>query len=813
MSVTRIRLRFRSLKTEIALGFTALLLLTALVAVIGWISLDRFARGVSQSESINLWVSSLLQLRRYEREYKLTRDSAQLQSLSSAIDRLQTQIKSTSGQFDEADEVVFLDDILAVTDLYRKSFETYVAQQTVMDAKLANSQTIMERLESITNGFAKNSGGQYHFKKQHLEELWSLFLRDMDEIELLRSFEETASLIERRLTLPSSALRGQQVSNAELSAHMAGITETLVDAANDASVGRVYQQFQSLTHELQRKLQVANQKPPKSSQGWVSHFSKLSGLLQQRKSKLERQSITHRLRYDVAQGQLSRAKIMTEAARQLQIWLGKLREQEKQFLLVASNVNAELVRNRVHQMELSAADIHSQLIEPVDRSALGEIANLLVNYRRFFEELIVILEKQRLSDRDMSDAISKLQSISSVASEKRIEELKVWQQKAIYQMVVGSLVAISTAVILALLIGRRLSLPITNITQAISKVAQGEHEVKTPGLDRLDEIGKMAAAVEVFKQTLVRAVRLQAQQAEENKGRRKAEAEVRELNIGLEKRVALRTQQLEKANLELEEALDTLTRAQEQLVESEKMASLAGLVAGVAHELNTPVGNCITANSLLADQLQELKRAYDSGVLSRNHIVDFLDSGGEVGGLIGDNLERAASLISTFKKLAMESSQDESCKYQLAEVFENSILSLNHSIESAGLTIEMHCDPDIILDGYPSDLFHIVSNLVSNSITHAYSARTESSKGILRLEAELIEPEVVIRYSDDGVGMSKDQKENIFEPFYTTCRGLGGTGLGMHLVYNLVSQRLKGQIRCYSELGKGTEFIIKVPVS
>ncbi|MEH6814796.1 MAG: ATP-binding protein [Motiliproteus sp.] len=797
---------YRSIKAEIALGFVGLLLFSVVLAGVGWNSLDRFAKGVSQSEILNSWANTLIRLRRYEREYKIYLNPDQLILMRTEISNLQAKINNDRKSFIEEDDTAFLDGIFSVTNKYQSSFDNYVEQQQSMSHVLQQLKGVMDGIESDTRLFATNNGLHSHFLKQQMEERWELFLSDQDEAELLESYRRSAAELERQNLGKAETQNVPQSSNVEISAYLAGIAESLLQSSVNHGTPDVYQQL--LNHS--RRIQGLIQKTKGARRNELDEsYAALRVMLKKRQDQLERQAFIHRLQYDVAQGQFSRATIMTEAAKQLQIWTGRLQQQEKEYLLDSTPANVDLVRERIHQIILAAEDMLSGMIDDENKTRLLVVVGQIKKYTEGFERLQQSVSERIRADQAMGNAIAELQAISRNAAIQRQSKLNSWHTEASRQMLIGSIVTFTAAVILALIIGRRLSGSISAITSAITRVAKGEHDVETPGLQRKDEIGKMAAAVEVFKQTLVKAIDLQQQQAEENLARRRAEAEVRALNADLESRVLQRTNQLQQTNIELEKTLETLTQAQQQLVESEKMAALSGLVSGVAHELNTPLGNSITAISHMKDQLLDVSQAFKRGELSRTHMEEYFASGDEVFELATDNLNRAAKLIKAFKTLAMDADESKPEDYDLGRIVEDSFFSLNHLTEQAGLRVEYECAADIILRGFPSDLFQIISHLVNNSITHAY---TRGDHGVLRFQGQLTDGGVCLRYSDDGRGMSEEQQEKVFEPFYTTSRGQGGTGLGMHMVYNLISQRLKGNIHCYSVPSEGTEFVINIPM-
>ncbi|WP_072013799.1 ATP-binding protein [Myxosarcina sp. GI1] len=265
---------------------------------------------------------------------------------------------------------------------------------------------------------------------------------------------------------------------------------------------------------------------------------------------------------------------------------------------------------------------------------------------------------------------------------------------------------------------------------------------------------------------------------------------------------------LEKRTQELSQALENLQLTQKQLVEAEKMAALGNLVAGVAHEINTPIGTSITVASTLFDETQAFVARIRQGALKRSTLNSYLETASESSQLISTNLERAGELVQSFKQVAVDRTSLEKRQFSVKHYIEEVLVSLTPQFKHSKHQIEVTGDETIFIDSYPGALAQIITNLVMNSLTHAYPSE---KSGKIEFAVFKNEDRVQINYSDDGCGISQANLSKIFNPFFTTARHSGGSGLGLHLVYNLVVQQLQGAIVVESEVGRGTLFKISVP--
>lgn len=291
--------------------------------------------------------------------------------------------------------------------------------------------------------------------------------------------------------------------------------------------------------------------------------------------------------------------------------------------------------------------------------------------------------------------------------------------------------------------------------------------------------------------------------------KRRIENEIRELNTNLEQRVAERTEELRRANKELAAALETLNLAQEELVRSEKLAALGELVAGIAHELNTPIGNSLMVASTLFDQTRVLSTSYAEHGLKRSDLERYLEDAHEAGDILMRNLQRAASLVTGFKQVAIDQTSSQRRKFSVAEVVSEIMLTLWSTLKKTGFICEQQVPQELEMDSYPGPLGQVLTNLVNNALLHGFDGR---STGTVTISATTnADGWIELEVADDGVGIPAAHLGRIFDPFFTTKLGAGGSGLGLNIAHNIVTGMLGGKMRVHSEPGVGSRFIITMP--
>jgi signal transduction histidine kinase len=347
----------------------------------------------------------------------------------------------------------------------------------------------------------------------------------------------------------------------------------------------------------------------------------------------------------------------------------------------------------------------------------------------------------------------------------------------IYQNVaLVAVIFLTVIVVIGALIARSIILPLKEIMAAMHSVVAEKYDEPIAGTQARDEIGEMARAVAVFRENAI--------------AKRKADNELRASKERAEK------------------ALDDLREAQQNLIAAEKLAALGGLVAGVAHEVNNPIGISLTVASSFARRCDDFAKEVSAGPLRRSRLDEFLEGGRDAANQLVSNLQRAGELVQSFKQVAVDRSHADRRPFDLRESTDQIIASLRPVLKKSQIALTVDVPAGITMDSYPGSYGQVLTNLFLNSVIHAFP---DGRAGSVIVEARQVRDDVDIFVSDDGVGMTEEIQRRALDPFFTTRRNEGGTGLGLHIIFNLVTQQLGGRLTFESRLGWGTRFRISIP--
>ncbi|MCO7223364.1 YfiR/HmsC family protein [Pleionea sp. CnH1-48] len=265
--------------------------------------------------------------------------------------------------------------------------------------------------------------------------------------------------------------------------------------------------------------------------------------------------------------------------------------------------------------------------------------------------------------------------------------------------------------------------------------------------------------------------------------------------------------ELEEKNNLLEKINTELTDTQEQLVNAEKMAALGGLVAGVAHEINTPIGVGVTSVSHLIDSVDHFKKQYDAGELKRSSLEQLLIDLQESGSIISRNLNRASQLIRSFKQVSADQTNEEKRSFNIKQYLGEITQNLHHRLKQKNHNVTIDCSEDLNIESYPGVLAQVITNLIVNSVIHGFG---EQTGGEISIKVESNGDYIELHYRDTGKGVDESVQEKVFDPFFTTNRNQGGTGLGLNICYNIMT-KMHGDIQCLPS-DSGAYFKLKLPI-
>ena len=333
---------------------------------------------------------------------------------------------------------------------------------------------------------------------------------------------------------------------------------------------------------------------------------------------------------------------------------------------------------------------------------------------------------------------------------------------------------------------RRVLRPLNALRASAETIAAGDLVSPVPRLHH-DEFGVLASRLDSMRDSLAQSV------------------------TGLEERVERRTNELQVVNARLHETLDDLRRMQQSLVQSEKLASLGSLVAGLSHELNTPIGTGVTIVSTIVERCTDLQRQVVAGI-RRSQLDSFIEDVSKAALLAQSSLERAAQLVHDFKQVAVDQTSSRRRTFQLSDLIREMMVALKIRYKHSLVRIDVAIPDAITMDSYPGAIEQIISNLVENAVVHAFEGCVQCRVEITAVVDGASSDSVILRVADNGNGIPADHLDRIFDPFFTTRLGKGGSGLGLSIAYGLVTGMLGGRISVESAPGNGARFTLELPL-
>jgi signal transduction histidine kinase len=454
------------------------------------------------------------------------------------------------------------------------------------------------------------------------------------------------------------------------------------------------------------------------------------------------------------------------------------------YLSLASNA-AEEARTNIQRIEDAIPVLGDLADNDLQRSALTALKVQADALRHGLEDLGGLFAKRQGLLRTEIDGnqAAMITAIDNLSARMRQSEREAQEKfddtlSGIYRMVlIVALVFLSAVLIGSVIVGESIRHPLQRLMASMRDITLGHYERSIHGTTARDEIGDMARAVQVFRENAI--------------ARERAEADLR------------------SSKEHAEQALADLRDAQQNLIEAEKLAALGGLVAGIAHEVNNPVGISLTVASSFARRCEMFSAELKEPPLRRSRLDEFVAISHAAANQLVANLQRAGELIQSFKQVAVDRSHADHRQFDLAEATNQIIASVRPVLRKTNAGLAVDVPPGIAMDSHPGSYGQVLTNLFLNAVAHGFP---DGRSGTLSISARSLGAnEVEIIFADDGVGMTEDVKAHAFEPFFTTRRDCGGTGLGLHIIYNLVTQRLGGRLAMESAPDRGTIFRITIP--
>ena len=458
------------------------------------------------------------------------------------------------------------------------------------------------------------------------------------------------------------------------------------------------------------------------------------------------------------------------------------------FYLLPTSEAVDEARAKIATVEQTIPVMIDLAESSLQRDALAALAQRAASFREGLKSLSEqFASRAKLLQTAIDDnQASMLDVIDRLSAQMGLRELKAQGSfdhtlaNLYLQVALVALVFLTLVVLGGVMIARSIISPLRGIRAAMHGVVSEKYDAPIEGTEARDEIGEMARAVAVFRENAI------AKRAAEN--------------------------ELRAAKERAEKALQDLREAQQNLIAAEKLAALGGLVAGVAHEVNNPIGISLTVASSFARRCEDFAQEVESGPLRRSRLNDFLEIGRDAANQLVANLQRAGELVQSFKQVAVDRSHADRRQFDLRESTDHIVTSLRPVLRRSQISLTVDVPAGITMDSYPGSYGQVLTNLFLNSVIHAFP---DGRTGGITVEARQVctpsRDDIELFVSDDGIGMSEEIQRRALDPFFTTRRNEGGTGLGLHIIFNLVTQQLGGRLSFESRLGWGTRFRITVP--
>lgn len=465
------------------------------------------------------------------------------------------------------------------------------------------------------------------------------------------------------------------------------------------------------------------------------------------------------------------------------------REIIKQILEIETRIEQALVSNEelLSQNKSIYQRIYNDFIQ-YKIAAFGAIELSSVNATLAEKEL-------KNADLSMYNMVTSSQTLMKESWKNLTEQYQTISHSQGDKELISGVALITIAIMFfsALYFSKRMTKDLVKINNSLIKLSRGNENITLPE-NTAPYLQESMDAVRTFQQTLIE--------------QRQQKAELKSLNDELTEHKNNLEQIIFERTKEVKESYEKLKEAETNLIESQKLAALGSLVSGITHEINTPIGISLTAASHLIEETQRAIAKNKDGTICQTAFSDFTEEATEISDIIVSNITRASELIKSFKGVAVDQTSEKQISFEIKSYVDDILLSLRPQLKKTSHVINIHCPTTFSANTIPGALSQILTNLIVNSIVHGFE---NIEQGIIDITIHNKNENIEIIYQDNGVGISAEHREKVFEPFFTTKHGKGGSGLGMHIVHELVTKTLQGSIRSSGTLEEGVQFILIFP--
>ena len=714
-----------------------------------------------KADDANRIIKLMSEARQQEKNFLLRRDYRYADETRNLVDKLITQARLTRDRFEDKENKTLAGQIIYSAEKYLEEFVKVIRGEKSRDIAL---KSMIELGRAVENSSIKLREDQ----KQELVKLENLLTpvreQRFDKREKVDAANRIIKLMGETRQQEKNFLLRKEQSYAEgayslvsrLIKEASSLRSHFQDKQNRQLANRIIGAANQYRKEFEKV--VATTDKNTASQDTMATLGRKVGdrstqLREDQKQELQRleklSTISSKQRLD--------KRIKADTANRIIKLMGEARQQEKNFLLRQELDYAESVRSIVGKAVRQAELLRERFQDEQNRELAGRIITAARAYLSEFEDVVRAVAEQQEQQEQMVSAARNIENFAIDVREQTQRQANAARKTAVTIILTALALALVLGALAAIILTNSIARPIQELVEVIHRLAR-EDNVEVPLVENKDEIGQIARAISSFKKVIL-----------------------------------LRKEKTEA-----------------QLIQAERMAALGDLMAGIAHEINTPIGIAVTGSTHLQDGIARMDKAFQEGILKKSEFRDFVDNAMPTAATIQSNLERASSLIKSFKQVAVDQSSQEIREFSLLLYIEEVLVSLQPKLKQTMHRVELQGEDKLTVKTAPGALSQIITNLVINSLTHGFDSRDGSGIIIIRVSRKA--GNAIIYYSDNGKGMNRDTASRIYEPFFTTSRRTGGSGLGLSIVFNLVTQTLGGVIKCQTEIGKGVLFEIIFPV-